>query len=201
MIITKEVKHIEKVEMLYSLHGGKLEDCNFFGISNTEGLKLSVWNDPLGLYDKKNGIVYLGEGTCSPSKWWTLNHGKGVDHLMPGWYKRIWALGNHKGHLALVQGARKISTIRDANRNFEIDPSDEIVTDKAWWGIDMHTTYRPIRTLGIIGQASAGCQVWKYWQDFEEIIKTVKKSGQELFSYLLMLQKEENGELYKLVYR
>jgi hypothetical protein len=200
MKIFSDSKINRDIETLYKLHGGTLTEINLIGVANPEKKKLSVWNDALFLYSRTRGTVYGGEGTCSPSAWWTQNHQKGVDNLPPGFWRDIWALGNHRGHTAFVQGPRKISTVRDTNRNYQIDPDDERITDAAWWGIDMHTTYRAVKTLEVIGQASAGCQVWKWWEDFERVVAIAKASGQALFSYLLMDLSADNSFLYKGVF-
>jgi len=200
MIILTENKDIELIEELYRVNGGELENINEFGIRNPAKKSLSVWNDVIGMYDRSEKMIFLKEATTDPSRWWTLNHRKGVDNLTEGFHNHIWALGKHRGKLAFVQGPRKITTIRDTNRNFEIDPGDEIVSDEAWWGIDHHTTYRPVKTLGIIGKASAGCQVDKHWIEFEHTRDIAKASGQPLYSYLLMALKAENKYFYNLVY-
>lgn len=192
--------HLDQLESLYKVHGGSLENCNWFGIRNPVDKSLSVWNDVIGLYIPKEKTIYLVEGTTDPSKWWTLNHKKGVDNLVEGLQPDIWALGKHKGKEAFVQGPRKVTTIRDTNRNFQLDPSDEIISEKDWWGIDLHTTYRAVKTLGIIGQASAGCQVVKHWKEFHFLRDKVKEYNQKLFSYLLTGIVTENKKLYEAIY-
>lgn len=201
MKITKNSDIIRDIENLYKLNGvNEFERINLFGIRNSADKKLSIWNDVIGMYDKLTGTAYLMAGTTDPSAWWTLNHKKGVDNLQIGYHQHLWIIGNHDGKLAFSQAGNKVSTIRDTNRNFQIDPSDEIITDRAWWGIDLHTTYRAVKTLGVIGKASAGCQVVKHWKEFHAVRDIAIGTGQVNFSYLLVDLDADSHKIYDEVY-
>ena len=196
MIIT-DADTIAKTKELYELNGGEWEHVNLFGIGNDEGD--NNWNDVLGMVT--DDCLILSPGTTKPGTPATNNHRVGADHLPPGFYYHIWALGWHgaKGkyyrHKAFVQGPRKIDTVRDTNRNGQIDPSDLIVNDAAWWGINGHTV---VGNPDHVGRWSGGCQVAQHSATFNEIVRVAEKSGQPIFSYLLMPLKSENKFLYKM---
>ena len=188
---------ISQVKMLYKMNGAEWEKVNLFGISDDSGN--NNWNDLLGVVT--DDILIMSPGTTKPGQPATDKHQTGADHLAPGYYYHKWALGWHgaKGkyyrHRAFVQGSRPISTIRDTNRNGQIDPSDKLVIDQPWWGINIHTI---VGDSAIVGNWSWGCQVWRNHELFGQAVKRAQDSGQELFSYLLMPIKRETKFLYKM---
>lgn len=189
------IKDIEKLKTLYKFHAAEWDTVNIFGIRNTDDMERGYWNDLIGLsfLDK----IYLCIGTTDPSPMWTRKHRIGVDHLVAKFHKDLWSFGKHRGSDAFVQGARTVDTWQDKNRNFKLDKGDGIVTDKKWWGINFHTSYK--HDLSVIGGSSAGCQVAKHWEDFEKLLAIAKGSGQTVFSYMLMELKSDNKFLYEAI--
>ena len=196
MIIT-DADTIAKTKELYELNGGEWEHVNLFGIGNDEGD--NNWNDVLGMVT--DDCLILSPGTTKPGTPATNNHRVGADHLPPGFYYHIWALGWHgaKGkyyrHKAFVQGPRKIDTVRDTNRNGQIDPDDLMINDAEWWGINIQTV---VGNPDHVGNWSWGCQCFRSKNTFDEIVNRAVSSEQSLFSYLLMPLKSENKFLYKM---
>lgn len=194
MIILKD--KTEELKKLYKIYGGTWEAFNIFGIRNAEDAEKSIWNDVCGFayLDK----IYLMKGTVDPSRFWTKNHRKGVDHLVAMFHKDLWKFGTHRGSDAFVQGDNYVNTWRDKNRNYKLDEGDELVNKRRWHGINFHTSYK--RDLSVIGKSSAGCVVAKFWAEFEKTLAIAIASGQTSFSFLLMELKLDNKFLYEACY-
>ncbi|HPA71668.1 MAG TPA: hypothetical protein PLI62_14230 [Spirochaetota bacterium] len=191
---------IKLFKTLYDLNGATWNKFNLSGISNSADAENDVWNDVL--IAASDEVILLCQGTTDPGRAATLQHSVGADHLQIGFYKDLWEIGWHGGkdkswrHRAFVQGMRQVSTVRDTNRNFIVDPEDLLITDKAGWGMNGHTVIGP--RPATIGNWSWGCQVWLFRNEFEKVLSLAEKSGMKLFSYLLMPLKSENKEFYFL---
>lgn len=200
MITITEPSTIKSLKSLYALYGASWDKFNLLGIRNAADADKDVWNDVL--VAATDDVVLLCQGTTDPGRSATLQHGVGADHLQIGFHKDIWEIGWHGGkdkswrHRAFVQGMHPVSTVRDTNRNFIIDPDDLLVTDRAGWGMNGHTVIGPRPAK--IGNWSWGCQVWLFREEFERVLALSEKSGMRFFSYLLVPLKSENEEFYFL---
>lgn len=197
--ITNPLK-IKLLKRLYELNGATWKDFNLSGISNAADAEKDKWNDVL--IASTNDVILLCQGTTDPGRAATQQHRVGADHLQFGFHEDLWETGWHGGkdkpwrHRAFIQGMHLVSTVRDTNRNFIIDPEDLLVTDKAGWGMNGHTVIGP--RPATIGNWSWGCQVWLFRDEFEKVLSLADKSGMRLFSYLLIPLKSENEEFYFL---
>lgn len=105
---------------------------------------------------------------------------EGCAHLLNGHW--LYQLGNHKGHLALVQ-AGPVTVWRDRDKDQVRDPHE--ATEAGWFGINIHAGGGGLA----VGPNSAGCQVihggWdgEAWQAFYGLCA---RSGQARFDYWLV---------------
>lgn len=109
---------------------------------------------------------------------------KGAAVLAPGQYRAAYALGKFKGYKALKQvGNLTIYRDNDRDGKFDLSPSS---VEKGLFGIHIHKA--GLRTK-IVGNSSAGCQVFKYAQQYEDFIDLCRRSANlwgNSFTYTLM---------------
>lgn len=77
---------------------------------------------------------------------------KGAAVVVPGYYRKLWRLGLHRGQPALVQ-VSPISVYRDANRDARVDKG---LIDTGLFGINNHRC-RTDRVVHCVDDFSAGC--------------------------------------------
>lgn len=110
-------------------------------------------------------------------------HGTAV--LVPGQYKRGYALGLHKGkYEALVQVA-PVKVYRDPDLDAEYDLDEETI-EEGYFGINIH---RASMYAKVVGADSAGCQVIKERVDYDlfiSICKSKKIYQNNRFTYTLV---------------
>ena len=148
---------------------------------------------------------HVFKATTTPSNYWLKNflsnNKKGTAILEEGYHKDCWAFGYHKqdrNRPALVQIA-PLPVYRDGNGDEELDYTESTIETKGLIGINFHTR-KNASLSNIIGDISAGCQVIKNKQNFEEhfipYVRTVISRGQKTFSYLL--KKVPNSEIDRI---
>ncbi|UCF13225.1 MAG: hypothetical protein JSW06_02930 [Thermoplasmatales archaeon] len=194
MIILNDKESIKKAEEMYCVSGAPIEqDLNLFGIRNSQDVNKGVWNDLICLYDKRDGKIYLMEGTTEPGRHYTYNpmNKDGALHMVPGFYPNLWR--------PLRKRFRQVGKLwiwRDKNKNFKQD-NEEKDYEVGRVFVQLHGINR---ILSRIFKASAGCQVIRIPKEYTFIYDLCKKSGQGLFSYLLMDLKTENKYFYDMVF-
>jgi len=183
----------------YGEHNYQIDEFNMIGVRNTDNLQQDVINDFLGFWTKDE--IFICKGTTDPSVHFTKNtvdrNPAGTFHLIEGFHRQIWCVGQHKGYEALVnnwQHCKPTRGWRDANYNFVRDPEDVEVCD--YFGINFHRMH-PTSVVGSIGRYSAGCQVVQHPKDFKYIMDKVKASwmyrgtyAKTVFNYMLF-EKDE----------
>ena len=110
----------------------------------------------------------------------TLLNPKGCAVVIPGQHSGIWKFGKHKGkYPALVQIGNTITVGRDGNRNYDIDYTK---TTTGFFGINMHHA----NGNPTVGGYSAGCQVFQYPSDLDEVLFHCHHQRTDSFSYTLL---------------
>ncbi len=188
--------------------GTIIDRFNIFGIrvhptQVNASAGVDIWNDVLGVWDREEKKIYLGQGTTDPGLGKSFYKRKagydqgvelrtGMDHLEEGFHYNMWKIGMHnKEYTALVQ-CSPVTIWIDMNFNNVFDEGDIRVCGANYWGINMHcTTYN----TPTVGQWSTGCQVWRYRDDFTVIINLLQRH-RGYFSYLLMPLNSANRVLY-----
>jgi len=117
---------------------------------------------------------------------------RGTAILVPGQYRSAYKLGNHGStkYLALVQKSI-VSVYRDANRDSKYD---HVGAERGMFGINIHASsmnpYIENKSTELIGNWSAGCQVFQNTKDYRELIylcqKQIGHTGWEKFTYTLL---------------
>lgn len=123
--------------------------------------------------------------TTYPGKFWlTRSITKGVAILVPGQYVGAYKLGEYKFYRALKQ-VRPIKVYRDHNKD-SVFNMDSATIESGLFGVHIH---KAGWLSTFVGQNSAGCQVFKKSQDFEEFINLCEQAEffwGNSFTYTLM---------------
>lgn len=105
--------------------------------------------------------------TTRPGIPWLINpmNKKGAAIMVPGQYKQAYSIGWYKGYKALRQ-VRPVEVYRDADYDYEFDMSPDTI-ERGLFGIHIH---RAGLLSKVVGQSSAGCQVFQTHADFKEFM-------------------------------
>ena len=160
-------------------NGSKDFDVNIVGVRNmATGLKITdLFDDCLTISYKENGQwkFYCWTATTDPGKRGMLE-GKakgGVARLVPGQYRKTYAVSMHAGkYQAVCQRLGNVTVWRDGDRDLMYD---EVKTATGMFGINIHRS-NPKSESKYISNWSEGCQVFKKVKDFNEFMKICKKA-------------------------
>jgi hypothetical protein len=154
---------------------------------NIVGIRSSTWV-PDAFCDKM-AVTFMGklslfECTTRPGIYWLKRkmNPKGTAVLCPGQYVDSFKVGKHKGYSALIQSA-PLKVHRDTNYNAIIDTSTAI--DEGYFGIDIHRS-NPNRISTVVGQWSAGCQVFANPHELELLLSFCARSMAKAITYTLI---------------
>jgi len=170
---------------------------NVVGIRNLANTMPEEFQDEIAyFYFDNNGkpVGSVARGTTSPSVFFLQNPmvSSGTAILKQGQYKDSYAVGLHAGkYLALVQ-VKPVTVIRDKDRNSYLDFFSD--TQTGLFGINIHRASRGKNNEAIIGEDSAGCQVYMYEADFDAMMSMANKSRQmygNKFTYTLIDKREQ----------
>jgi hypothetical protein len=117
---------------------------------------------------------------------------KGAAVLKSGEYKDAYAIGLHRGQYTALVQVKPVTTIRDNDRNAIINYFAPTTT--GLYGINIHRATLNKQNKAVIGQDSAGCQVFRDVADYNEMIDLAKKSREKYgnkFSYILIDELDE----------
>lgn len=196
---------IDKIIKIVRDGGGTVfeEDgyINFCGVRNNS--TDNTFNDTLYIYWKEGDLfkgIRTSGFTTKPGKHWVQNSGnsKGVAIVKEGWHPDVWKHGVHNkssknGHNALIQTygvTTPITITRDKTQygqtgNYTLNIISN-TQESGQFGVNMHRSGVP--KSNSVGKWSAGCQVFQFQSEFEEMLKMTNnatKSGQKTFSYFL----------------
>jgi hypothetical protein len=147
------------------------------------------WNDQ----DKEE--VHQYTITTNPGTYYLKNPisgATGTAILVPGQYKDCWELGSHKGkQRALIQTCGQVRVYRDKNKDGVLN-MDASTIDTGYFGINLH--HGSLNDPDVIGQWSAGCQVWKFHDAHEKLMNKFRELSKQYhfnrFSYTLLDQSD-----------
>ena len=113
---------------------------------------------------------------------------KGTAILVEGQYVDCWMLGKHRQKQdALIQIAGAVKVYRDNNRDSKLDAVAGTI-DTGYFGINLH--HGSLDNAEQIGGWSAGCQVWRYADAHQKLIKKFRELSKtykfDKFSYTLV---------------
>jgi hypothetical protein len=122
---------------------------------------------------------------------------KGGAILVPNQYRSVYKLDLHKGkYEALCQRRGNVCVYRDNTGDDKLDMCPDTIECGAF-GINIHRSslYNTDEKEVEIGKYSAGCQVFKLKEEFDEFIEIIKESESiygNSFSYTLLDEKDFN---------
>jgi hypothetical protein len=124
--------------------------------------------------------------TTLPGTPWLLNPSEpdGTAILAPGQYKGAYVMGLHRGYPALVQ-VKPVKVYRDNDRDSQIDAYSGTI-ETGLFGINIHKAGAWSK---VVGQNSAGCQVFQKSADFEDFMRICRLSAnywRNSFTYTLL---------------
>jgi len=174
------------------------EKLNIVGIRDASVAVPENYSDAIAyFYWDENGNLKgkVAEATTTPSVYYLENIFPGVTAsaiLKGGQYVDAYSLGLHnKLYEALVQ-TEPVTVIRDGDRNSILNYFGKTTT--GLYGINIHHSTASWASDDKIGKDSAGCQVFRFLPDFDDMIKLAKKSSAKYgnkFTYTL-IDKREN---------
>lgn len=128
------------------------------------------------------------QATCDPGTYWLESPSMvdGTAILIPGQYKDTYKFDLHAGRYStLCQRGGTVQVWRDANKDNILDHDNNF--DEGWFGINIHHAGTDSTN---VGKWSAGCQVFKRTEDWEEAMQVCKDSEAEWFTYTLIDDKD-----------
>jgi hypothetical protein len=170
---------------------------NIIGVRNAKATNQNTFDDELAYFYYDNNGQLRGKvavGTTDPSTYWLNNpmNVKGAAVLKSGEYKDAYAIGLHRGQYTALVQVKPVTTIRDNDRNAIINYFAPTTT--GLYGINIHRATLNKQNKAVIGQDSAGCQVFRDVADYNEMIDLAKKSREKYgnkFSYILIDELDE----------
>jgi hypothetical protein len=170
---------------------------NIIGVRNAKATNQNTFDDQLAYFYYDNNGQLRGKvavGTTDPSTYWLNNpmNVKGAAVLKSGEYKDAYAIGLHRGQYTALVQVKPVTTIRDNDRNAIINYFAPTTT--GLYGINIHRATLNKQNKAVIGQDSAGCQVFRDVADYNEMIDLAKKSREKYgnkFSYILIDELDE----------
>ena len=95
-------------------------------------------------------------------------------------------IGKHGSYEALVQTGATVRVARDGNLD-DVADADPSGVQEGWFGINIHHAGTDSTN---VEKWSAGCQVFKRLEDWEEAVRIWKSTGSEWFTYTLIDDKD-----------
>lgn len=169
---------------------------NVVGIRNPANTVPNEFQDEIAyFYFDNNGkpVGKVARGTTSPSVYFLQNPmvSAGTAILQQGQYKDAYAIGLHRRKYSALVQVKPVTVIRDSDRNSYLDFFAD--TQTGLFGINIHRASRGKNNEAIIGEDSAGCQVYMYEPDFDAMMKMANKSRElygNKFTYTLIDKRE-----------
>ena len=194
------IKYLQQIieDMGYAFFTKGNYNVNIIGIRNPN-LVANSFDDTMICAYKISDQWVLKEWqiTTDAGKYW-LQHpmnSKGCALLVPNQYRGVYKIDKHLGkYYALCQRNGEVEVYRDDNKDQILDFDD---ATKQWgmFGINIHRS-NPYNESKKVEKWSAGCQVFKKVDDFNEFMTICNKAREEWgnsFTYTLI--KEEDLKL------
>jgi hypothetical protein len=144
--------------------------------------RIDYWNDVRTVIGD-DGRVFMSAIATTEAGWYyrqnRLNPA-GCAQLAFGQYLEAWAIGDHKGQVALVQRL-PLLVYRDDNEDGS--RSGDRLTNEADMGLNQHTTRNEPE---LVGGWSAACLVGKYKSTHRRFMEICKGMGVEYFDTTLL---------------
>lgn len=145
------------------------------------------WDDAGALQGK------VCEGTTTPGIKYLFDpiNSQGTAILKQGQYVDTWSIDLHRGKYEALCQRKPVTVIRDSDRNSELNYFGETTT--GLYGINIHKSSSSYANQDLIGPDSAGCQVFRWQDDFYAMMDLARKSRDmygNYFTYTLIDERE-----------
>ena len=171
-------------------------DVNIVGVRNSE-----TNNEVTNRFDDCLTISYKSDGewkfrcwkaTTDPGQYWMEHpmNSNGCAILVPGQYRGSHKVGNHFKYEALRQ-KKAVKVYRDNDKD-DVYDLDEGTIMEGVFGINIHRS-NPYTESYYVNKWSAGCQVFKKVEDFNDFMEICNKAKDiwgNSFSYTLLESKD-----------
>ena len=139
----------------------------------------------------------IAEATTTPSVQYLKNpiegSSGGTAIMKQGQYKNAYQIGLHRGkYEALIQTGGPVTVIRDSDRNGILNYFGNVTS--GYYGINIHRSTASYASQDLIGPDSAGCQVFRWVDDFNDMMDKARKSRDlygNNFTYTLIDEREQ----------
>lgn len=170
---------------------------NLIGVRNSKATDQNTFDDNIAyFYYDSNGELNgeVAPATTDPSTYWLEQpmNTAGAAILKSGEYRNTWQIGLHRGKYEALVQVKPVVTIRDNDRNAYINYFAP--TSEGLYGINIHRASRGKNNIAIIDKDSAGCQVFRDENDFNQMMSLAKISKAKYgntFSYILIDGRDE----------
>ena len=196
---TKE--RVEKIRELFKKKGYRFfeqGDYNLNIIGVRDKNTPDKFNDEMLVLFKVKGEwnMMTFSMTTYPGVYWLKSPmtKEGCAILKEGQYPSTYQIGKHFSIEALVQTGGQVEVYRDNSKDDTIQLIESSII-KGYFGINIHPVMD--KNNMTVGQDSAGCQVFKNYEDFEIFMSLCKKASSlygNTFTYTLINRKEFENE-------
>lgn len=174
---------------------------NVIGIRDMGVSEPSNYSDHIAyFYYDDNGNLQgkVAEGTTTPSVYYLQNPFEdagasgGTAIMKQGQYKNAYSIGLHRGKYEALIQVKPVTVIRDNDRNSLLNYFGKTTT--GLYGINIHRSTASMASQDKIGYDSAGCQVFRFREDFDEMMRLAKQSSYRYgnnFTYTLIDEREK----------
>ena len=172
-------------------------DVNIVGVRNmnTDGKVTNEFDDCLTISYKVDGEwkFECWKATTDPGKYW-MEHPMNKDGcaiLVPGQYRSSYKIRKHLNKYDAVCQIKPVKVYRDNDKDNVYDTDEETITEGIY-GINIHRS-NPYSESYYINKWSAGCQVFKKIDDFNEFMDICYKAKEiwgNSFTYTLLESKD-----------
>ena len=172
-------------------------NLNVFGVRR-ENRNSDQFDDFLGAAYRDSGgrwRIKIWPATTDPGRYWLMQpqNPAGTAILVPGQYRQAYAVGKHQGKYTALCQRRPVRVWRDNNLDAVIDYGPRgAAMESGIFGINLHRT-NPYGESYLVGQWSAGCQVFKRASDFDALMRLIRISSRSFgqqFSYTLFTERD-----------
>lgn len=179
---------VEKNFKIFGEQSHKPYNLNIVGLRNRFA-RTNYFDDTLAVYYERDGIwcQHFYEATTMPGKDSLLKpeNINGAAILVPSQYEGAYKIGKHKGQYEALVQDEAVDVYRDSNKDLVYD-ADKRTVQRGFFGINIHKASFGAK---LVGPNSAGCQVFKYSNDFTSFMFLCKKAANfwgNKFTYTLV---------------
>jgi hypothetical protein len=200
---------LERIVKIMGQEGYSLDKrpnaLNIVGIRTDNPVSQDKFDDAIAFFGwdkdgKLNGKV--AAATTDPSTYFLKNPiaNMGTAILKSGQYRDAYSIGLHKGKYEALVQSKPVIVIRDADRDGYTNFGN--LTETGLFGINIHRPTSSKTDDSVIGQDSAGCQVFQYINDFSDMMMRAKRASAlygNKFTYTLIDERDTIRSLNTII--